>query len=256
MTDETKRKGSSIFWELHKDLPREGPGDNESTRKAFLMASELPQHPRILDVACGPGMQTMELAGSSGGEITALDTHRPFLDELNRRAAAVGVADRVKTVNASMFSMPFEGGSFDLIWCEGAVYLMGLREALIVWRKLLTPRGYVALTEPSWLQNPDEAPARVRAYWAEYPGMTTIDNTKRIMDEEGFDDIGHFVLPAASWWTDYYGPMLERLEMLREKYHDDPKTLAMLDVHREETNLYRQFSEVYGYVFFVMRKRR
>jgi hypothetical protein len=44
--------------------------------------------------------------------------------------------------------MPFEGASFDLIWCEGAMYIMGFRDALAGWPKLLTPRGYVAVTEP------------------------------------------------------------------------------------------------------------
>jgi hypothetical protein len=24
-----------MFWEIHSNLPREGPGDNESTRRAF-----------------------------------------------------------------------------------------------------------------------------------------------------------------------------------------------------------------------------
>jgi hypothetical protein len=51
----------NIFWEIHSELPREGPGDNASTGKAFAMLAELPQAPRVLDVACGPGMQTLEL---------------------------------------------------------------------------------------------------------------------------------------------------------------------------------------------------
>lgn len=27
----------NLFYELHKDIPREGPGNNESTKKAFEM---------------------------------------------------------------------------------------------------------------------------------------------------------------------------------------------------------------------------
>src|SRR5205823_1825334 len=104
-----------IFWEIHCDLPREGPGDNESTRRAFEMMEELAQHPRILDVACGPGMQTMELARISDGPILALDFHQPFLAELQRRTEKFGFSDRIGTVNGSMFDMPFADQSFDLI---------------------------------------------------------------------------------------------------------------------------------------------
>jgi hypothetical protein len=30
-----------IFFEIHKDIPREGPGDNKSTRKAFKMLKKI-----------------------------------------------------------------------------------------------------------------------------------------------------------------------------------------------------------------------
>ncbi len=50
------------FIELYCSLPRGGPGDNVSTRRAFEMLEHLPDEPRILDLGCGPGMQTLELA--------------------------------------------------------------------------------------------------------------------------------------------------------------------------------------------------
>ena len=36
-----------IFFELHQDLPREGPGDNPSTRKALCSLTDLPLQPSI-----------------------------------------------------------------------------------------------------------------------------------------------------------------------------------------------------------------
>ena len=74
--------------------------------------------------------------------------HQPFLDELARRAADAGVSERVKTVGASMFDLAFDM-HFDLIWSEGAIYIMGFSEGLRAWRPLLKPAGYVAVTELS-----------------------------------------------------------------------------------------------------------
>ncbi len=51
-----------LFFEIHSGLPREGPGDDASTRKAFSMVPSLPASPLILDIGCGPGMQTLELS--------------------------------------------------------------------------------------------------------------------------------------------------------------------------------------------------
>lgn len=123
-----------IFWEIHSGLPREGPGDNASTRRAFEMAAGLPANPRILDIGCGPGMQTLELATISRGFVAALDLHRPFLSNVMDRASAAGLTGQIATVNASMVRLPFEDASFDLIWCEGAMYFMGFREALAAWK--------------------------------------------------------------------------------------------------------------------------
>jgi len=49
-----------------------------------MMLKGLPENPRTLDVGCGPGMQTIELAKRSSGQIYALDNHQPFLEQLKK----------------------------------------------------------------------------------------------------------------------------------------------------------------------------
>lgn len=104
------------FWTLHDGLPRQGPGDRDSTLRALALMSELPSAPAILDIGCGPGMQTLDLARAA---ITAVDTHLEFLAELERRAEAAGLAARIVTRRASMTALPFAEASFDAVWCEG-----------------------------------------------------------------------------------------------------------------------------------------
>jgi ubiquinone/menaquinone biosynthesis C-methylase UbiE len=242
-----------LFWEIHSGLPREGAGDNESTRRAFLMMSGLPQDVEILDVASGPGMQTMELARISSGRITAVDTYQPFLDELLRRAQANGVADRVTTINASMFSMPFGEQRFDVIWCEGALYMMGLRRALTDWCRFLKPDGFIAFSEPCFLT--EHLPEKVKKHWVDdYPAMTNIENSLRMINEAGYLTIGHFTIPDWAWWQDYYTPLEKRLQQLREKYAFNPAALERLEQTQEEVNTHRIYANYYGYVFFVVRK--
>ncbi|MDQ1145638.1 ubiquinone/menaquinone biosynthesis C-methylase UbiE [Bacillus sp. SORGH_AS 510] len=73
----------SIFYELHRDIPREGPGNNESTRKAYKIIEKYVSKPFILDIGCGPGMQTMELASLTEGSVLATDVNDGFLERLN-----------------------------------------------------------------------------------------------------------------------------------------------------------------------------
>lgn len=66
------------FYELYTGLPRGGPGDNNSTRKSFSYMKELPLKPLFLNIGCGPGMQTIEIAKLSRGTIIALDNYQHF----------------------------------------------------------------------------------------------------------------------------------------------------------------------------------
>ncbi|MEJ2636555.1 MAG: class I SAM-dependent methyltransferase, partial [Calditrichia bacterium] len=84
------RRTMELFFEIHSDLPRQGPGNFESTQKAFTLLKGIPPEPLILDMGCGPGMQTLALARLSGGTVTAVDNHQPFLDELENRARRKG----------------------------------------------------------------------------------------------------------------------------------------------------------------------
>jgi len=105
-----------IFFEIHSDLPREGPGDRRSTEKALSMLSDLRKNPHILDVGCGPGMQTLDILDLTDGSIVAVDNHQPFLDQLSEKVIQKGIAGRVQIVNADMFSLDFHQATFDLIW--------------------------------------------------------------------------------------------------------------------------------------------
>ncbi len=240
---------NKVFWQVHSNLPREAPGSEASTLRAFSMLPKLPAQPRILDIGCGPGAQTITLAQNSQAEIIAVDTHQPFLDDLTRRAIRAGVAERIHPLQASMFELKFNQ-PFDLIWSEGAVYIMGFERGLREWRRLLKPAGYIAVTEISWLKpDPPEAPRR---FWqADYPGMGTVDDNLKRISSAGYEVIGHFTLPESDWWDNYYHPITTRITALREQYRHNAEAQQHLDNEQAEIDLYRHFSDWYGYVFYL-----
>ncbi len=243
-----------MFWQVHSGLPREGPGDNDSTGRAFAMMAALPSTPCILDIACGPGMQTIHLAQISKGKVTAVDNHQPFLDELNKRAREARIDEQIETVNASMFDLPFAENSFDVIWCEGALYMMGIEGALSGWRRFLKSQAYIAFTEPVFLSN--EISDEVRKHWVDdYPLMGDVENALGIIASAGYATIGHFTIPDESWWHDYYNPMQLRINQLREKYSGDPGRILALDDAQKEIDAHRKFGAAYGYEFFVVQKQ-
>ncbi len=242
-----------VFFEVHSNLPREGPGDNESTKKAYAMLKGLPEKPRILDIGCGPGMQTLTLAKISNGEITAVDNHQPFLDELKNTMKKEGIADQITVAKGDMNSLDYENESFDIVWCEGAIFIIGFEKGLNEWKKLLKPNGYLVVSEMAWIQpNP---PEENKKYLTEaYPPIKTISGNLAAIEKAGYKIISHFVLPKEGWWTHYYTPIEEKLPSMKLKYKDNQDAMAYLASEELEISMFRKYSDYYGYVFFIMQK--
>ncbi len=241
-----------LFCELHSEMPRQGPGGAAYTRQAFTMLTGLPPHAEVLDVGCGPGAQTLTLAALETGAITAVDNHAPYLAELRTAAEQQGLADRIRTAKQDMTALDFPAASFDLIWSEGAIYIMGFEAGLRAWRPLLRAGGFLAVTEATWLE-PDP-PAELAAFWGEgYPGMQNVEAALATVRAAGYRPLGHFTLPDSSWWTDYYTPLEARLAAFESHYQGDESARQISDMERREIALFRKYARYYGYVFYLMR---
>ena len=245
---------TSLFFELFSGLPRQGPGDRTSTLRALALVPGVGPRTRVLDIGCGTGAQTLLLAQHSPVRIVAVDNHPPFVDALNRDTQSLGIGDRVKGCVADMRQFDFADGSFDLIWCEGAIYNVGVEAGLRDWGRLLSPGGHVALTEVCWRKpNP---PAECAAFWdREYPAIRDTAALLQTIDACGYETVGHFPLPASAWWDDYYRPLQENLTAFRRRYRDAPDARELADQCQCEIDIWHAYAEFYGYDFFVLRAR-
>ena len=197
------RPEPQLFVELTEGLPRQGPGSDECTRRALSMVPERASISRILDSGCGPGAQTLVLAQGTEAQIIALDLRSRFLNELRGRAVAAGVSERVSLVCGSMADAGFRDSSFDLIWSEGAIYIVGLERGLRDWSRLLKHGRCIVVSEATWLvANPPAEPAE---FWKQhYPGMKSIDENLECAERAGYGPLGHFTVSSEDWWKNYY----------------------------------------------------
>lgn len=107
------------FWgycqEIYEALPRQGPGDRESTERALRLLPPLAREQRILDIGCGSGAQTIDLARATRARIVAVDIHPPFVARPEKRAAEFGFGQRIRTRVGDMTALRFPDGSFDVL---------------------------------------------------------------------------------------------------------------------------------------------
>lgn len=242
-----------IFFEVFDSLPRQGPGNRACAAAALGLCRELPAQPAVLDLGCGVGAQTLQLAELTAGSIVAIDNHAPSIERLRAAIAQRGLAHRVSAVVGDMACTVPPPGGFDLVWSEGALYNLGLRDALRVCHGLLRPGGYLAFTDAIW-RKPNPPPELRAAFDLDYPAMGRLGDDLAAIRQGGFELAGHFTLPDAAWWDDFYTPMEQRIAELRDKYAGDAEALAALDRLAAEPELHRRHGDFYAYEFFVARR--
>ncbi len=236
---------NDAFWELYAGLEREGPGDRASLDRA-LGHARVKRDARILDAGCGSGADIEGLlAHAPDGKITAIEKHPPFVERARARFAGDA------RVEAHVGDMADPGGPYDLIWCSGALYFLGITEGLQIWRKALAPGGTVAFSELVWLT--DERDADLETKWqAEYPAMGTIETLRNRITAAGYDILSVDTL-ADSAWEAYFTPMEARITALRPGAKPDMH--AVLDEAEAEISGWRANRHLLGYALAVARAR-
>lgn len=246
----------TLLVDLHRDGQRQGPGSNTETLRALDLtrlarAAELD----VADIGCGTGAASLALAGAlPRARIVAVDLFPEFLDSLAVRARAAGCSAQIQTLPGSMEALPFAAGSLDLIWSEGAIYNMGFSAGIEAWRSFLRPGGVLAVSEITWL-HPDP-PTEVHSHWTtEYPEIATAAAKIALLERAGYDLLGYFVLPPAAWLDNYYRPTEARIPAFLERHAHRPEAAEIVQLERQEADLYRRFQDSFSYGFYVARRR-
>ncbi len=202
----------------------------EHTRSAFALLPAMP-HPRILDVGCGSGLPTVQLARMADGEVVGIDTDAKALGAFNERVRARGLQHRVRGICVSLSDNEFPDASFGVIWGEGVFHLLDPVESFAECRRLLKAGGFLVMHETrACLENTSAEAARC--------GL-------RLFDEHA--------LPPGFWWDAYGAPLEDRIARLRHDLGGAPEPPG-LDEYDAQVEWIRSSAESLDCRFRVLRK--
>lgn len=250
MTDNPFDDIPAALFTFYESMPRQGPGSAAVTTRLYeRIRPLLPAAPVAADMGCGSGAAGLVLA-EQGARVTGVDVHQPFLDTFETQARSLGLGDRVETLCASMTETGLPAGSLDLVWSEGAAYIVGFDAALAEFRRLLRPGGVVVLSECTWLR--DDPPDDLRAFFGEaYPDMRTDAANHAAAEAAGWEVLHTEVLAPSVWEEEFYAPMERLIASIGEE--GDPDLKAIAADSAAEIDLFRRYHDDYGYVFYLLR---
>ncbi len=136
---------------VHGYDPRESRRlqDQASTLVELLHSdTSYPAGSRVLEAGCGVGAQTITLAQNSPhARITSVDVSHASVAEAEKKVEASGLAN-VRVMQADIFSLPFEPGSFDHVFvCFVLEHLPRPIEALHALKEFIRPGGTITVIE-------------------------------------------------------------------------------------------------------------
>ena len=251
MAEPTERM-EKLFFEVFESLPRQGPGSRSSAKRALDLCAGLPASPAVLDLGSGAGAQTFHLAELTTGTITAIDNHAPNIERLRAEVTERGLGERIRPLVGDIGKPKHAPESFDLIWSEGALYNIGIEEALRLYHPVVKPGGFFAFTEAVWRK--ENPPPEVKAAFEDYAGMGSARDVLTKIEASDFSLVDHFTLSYEDWWDDFYTPMERRIEELRGKHAGDAEALGVLDQLAHEPEMHRRYLDYYAYEFFAVRR--
>lgn len=205
---------------------------NKYTRKAYQLLPGLDK-PNILDIGCGSGVPTLELARLSTGSILAIDIDRELIEILRKKIHSAGLAHRIRAECRSLFDLDYPDECFDIVWSEGSISVIGFRKGLREWRRLIKPEGFLVVHDE----------------------LTDMDSRFSAAGECGYDILDHFMLSVRIWRQEYYGPLEEHIITLRKKYGSDPEMQRLIEKEQQEREWARNNPGRCASAFFIMQKK-
>ncbi len=201
------------------------------TRKAYRLIPKI-KNPEILDVGCGTGVPTIELAKLSNGHVTGIDIDESLLEILRIKIKDLGLTNQVSVLNESIKTMSFQEESFDIIWSEGAVFVIGFEKSIYSWRKFLKPNGFLVLHD-------------------DIKGKT---KKLGLIGKYGYKLAAEFDLSFEIWWNEYYSSLEKLIEKYKDKYPIDSELRSEIESDRNQVKMCKSTPEVVSSFYAILKK--
>lgn len=241
-----------LIIDLHLGTQRQGPGSKADTLKALQLIPNSQNIKTVADLGCGTGGQTLTLAQHLPADIVAVDLFKEFLEELKSNAKKEGASHQIKTLQKSIDDLVFTE-EFDLIWSEGAIYNLGFKKGIQLWKDYLKPGGYLAVSEITWIT--EKRPQEIEDFWNNaYPEISQAKNKITDLEENGYNLVGYFSLPPESWMETYYNPLQKTFPTFLERHENSELAQKVVQEYQDEIALFKKYSKYYSYGFYIAQK--
>jgi SAM-dependent methyltransferase len=179
--------------------------------KILADAAGISRDQKVLDLCSALGAGLRFLERNYGIEGCGLDATPYMVEEAKRRTERDGQSGRITYRVGNVEDIPWEEGTFDVVWGEDAWCYVEDKEKLISEAaRVLRPGGIIAFTD--WIEGPsgmDEETANRICTFMKFPDVRTGRGYEELLRREGFEvRLSEDLTPEFAEYVDFYMKML------------------------------------------------
>ena len=200
------------------------------TREAFRFLPEM-KKPKILDIGCGSGILSIELARLTDGIIYAIDIDQSLIDRFRGVINKENLTHRIILKRMDLIKNDFPDNYFDLIWEEGVVQIIGFKKSFTACHRILKQGGYLVLGQ----------------------AIKLMEKNLTMMTECGYELIKQINWSKGCWWNEFYEP----LEILIKEIHEGKRSnvFESISTVEEEIKWVKSNLDETDCAHYILRKR-
>ena len=225
---------SDVYTHGHHESVLRSHSWRTAANSAAHLLPHLREGQRLLDVGCGPGTITVDLAAHvAPGQVIGVDTSAEVLERARRHAAELGAP--VSFQVGDVYALDFPDASFDVVHAHEVLqHLTDPVAALREMRRVTRPGGVVALREGDYGAMTWYPPSAALEDWRHLYHEVTIANRaeadagRRVLSwvlQAGFDPervtpgagVWCFATPAdRQWWSSLWAERVVSSDFARQ----------------------------------------
>lgn len=119
---------------------------------------EINENSKILEIGCGTGFNSVQIAKKYGCEIIGIDISENMIDKARERVIKENLTEKIKFEVGNAYDLQFEDKEFDVIITIFVSQFLDLQKAFIEFKRVLKDEGRIGINE---MGKEDEIPFEI-----------------------------------------------------------------------------------------------
>lgn len=185
----------------------------------------------VLDIGCGSGVSSCEIARNSDYCITAMDIDDAALNVFREKIADTVLVKRIDIVRGTFETAIAQQMAFDIVLAEGLFNIIGFKTGLRQTCAVLKTGGYLVL----------------------HDGQDVMESKRAMIDACGFEILETFALDETVWWDMYCGCLEKSITGVDEDDLSSGEKKHLVQ-GKADIALYHESPQSFRSIYYLLKK--